>query len=270
MAAIKRGEPKDALVALINDPRDLAIAHRERWYRIPVRSAPPIVRNEEVRYLAFYQTKTFGEDAFQIKWYGEVTGISVVRRRELFGEVGSDPKGDDLYYRIAFSELRPFSRPIMSRRHRRILFIPTTMSRLEWARELNDVFLESPLEEAMWEALKFEGISAERQYLVQAGDKRFYLDFAIFSKARHVDLECDGDTYHTEREDVKRDKRRDNLLQNNGWAVYRYATDDIVRDLQGCMSQIKDAINSHGGVQDDREGFRYLGLGSGGQTRLFE
>jgi hypothetical protein len=52
--------------------------------------------------------------------------------------------------------------------------------------------------------------------------------------------------------------------------VYRYTTEDIERDLDRCVGQVKEAINRYGGLEDDRERFRYLGLGPGGQTRLFE
>lgn len=47
------------LIAIMNNPRDLAIARKEGWYRIPVRSAPAIM---EFGWLAFYQTKIFGEE----------------------------------------------------------------------------------------------------------------------------------------------------------------------------------------------------------------
>ncbi len=50
-AAAKPG--KDTLVAILKAPRDLTIARQELWYRIPTRTAPNIVKDGTIRYLAF-------------------------------------------------------------------------------------------------------------------------------------------------------------------------------------------------------------------------
>ena len=47
------------LVALMNNERDFKIAMSRHWYRIPVKSAPPIVRNYEIKFIAFYHTQKF-------------------------------------------------------------------------------------------------------------------------------------------------------------------------------------------------------------------
>ncbi len=139
-------QKKDVLIALINNKEDFRIAHRERWYRIPVQSAPRIVIEKRLRYLAFYQTKIFGDDAFKVQWYGEVKNISQVKRKELFPDLVSDPKAEKEYYKIEFGKLRRLPEPIVSRRHRRVLFIITTLSRLESAKELKDVSKRSAFE----------------------------------------------------------------------------------------------------------------------------
>ncbi|MGH7802177.1 MAG: hypothetical protein ACREOW_16385 [Thermodesulfobacteriota bacterium] len=143
---MKQKEKKDVLIALINNKEDFRIAHKERWYRIPVQSAPLIVRDKKLKYIAFYQTKIFGEDAFKIEWYGKVRAISVVRRKELCPNFEHDSKAENEYYKIEFDELQKLSQPIISRRHRRVLFITTTFKRFESAKELNDVFKESAIE----------------------------------------------------------------------------------------------------------------------------
>ena len=81
----------------------------------------------------------------------------------------------------------------------------------------------------LWETFKAERIEAERQCRVETGSQFFYLDFALFCKERKIDIECDGDEFHSKLADVKRDKKRNNLLESLGWAVLRFTTDDLNR-----------------------------------------
>jgi very-short-patch-repair endonuclease len=263
---------KDVLIALMNNQRDFRLAQEQRWYRIPVKSAPEIVRDGGLRYLAFYHTKVFAEQAFSVRWYGEVQRLTVVRRRELFPDLQGDPKAEQEYYKIAFDELQQLSEPILSRRLRRVLFISTTFQRFQQAREINDLFHESPLEELLWERFRAERIEAERQYLVGAGSRFFYLDFALFCKERNLDIECDGDEFHSKLADVKRDKRRNNLLESLGWAVLRFTTEDLRQRLAEVISQTKATINRYGGLERASEPgvFRRLATGPGQQLSLFE
>ena len=269
---MRRETKKDVLIALMNNKRDFRIAQEDRWYRIPVKSAPEIVRDGSIRFLAFYHTKVFGDQAFAVRWYGEVNRITVARRRELLPDLQNDPKADHEYYKIEFHELRPLPEPIVSRRWRRILFISTTFLRFREAKEINDVFHESPLEEMFWEALKAERIEAERQYQVGTGNQFFYLDFALFCRDRNIDIECDGDEYHSKIEDVKRDKKRNNLLESLGWAVLRFSYSEIRENMAEAIRLTKATINQYGGLQymNDPRVFRRMTTGSDPQINLFE
>jgi hypothetical protein len=62
------------LVGIMNSRRDWDIVRRERWYRIPLNSAPRGIR--AARFLAFYQTKVFGPERWAINYYAPI-----VRRR---------------------------------------------------------------------------------------------------------------------------------------------------------------------------------------------
>jgi hypothetical protein len=62
------------LVGIMNSRRDWDIVRRERWYRIPLKSAPRGIR--AARFLAFYQTKVFGPERWAINYYAPI-----VRRR---------------------------------------------------------------------------------------------------------------------------------------------------------------------------------------------
>jgi len=269
---MKRQLKKDVLIALMNNRSDFRIAQENRWYRIPVKSAPENVRDRSLRYLAFYHTKIFGDQAFSVRWYGEVHRVTVVQRRELFPNLEGDPKAEREYYKIEFRELRLLPEPIISRRLRRILFISTTFVRFQQAKEINDVFHESPIEEIFWEALRAEQIEAERQYMVGTGSQFFYLDFALFCRERNLDIECNGDEYHSKLEDVKRDKKRNNLLESLGWAVLRFTTDDLRHHLGDVLKQTKATVNRYGGLQcaNDPGAFRRLVVEPSQQISLFE
>jgi len=253
---------RDFLIALMRDKRDFKIAQEQHWYRIPVitKQTPKSVIDKSLRHIAFYHTNVFGQYAHSIRWYGEVKNISIVKRKELLPELPNDPKAEHDYYKIQFGELQAREQPIISRRPRRILFIPTTMLHFELAHEINEVFYESPLEEEFWKALRGEKIEAERQYFFEEGKKRFCLDFALFCKSRNIDVECDGDRFHLDASDVKRDKKRNNILESFGWSVLRFTTDEIQKNLGEAIQQIKKTINQLGGLQDviDQKIFRYV------------
>lgn len=263
---MKQRMKRDFLVALMNNKRDFRIAHEQHWYRIPVKTkrVPKSVIDKTLKYIAFYQTKKFEQEAYCIRWYSEVENISIVKRRELLPEIPNDPKANEEYYKIQFGELRSRAEPIISHRPRRILFIPTTLWHFQQAREINEVFYESPLEEEFWEALRSEKIDAERQYLMEADGQTFSLDFALFCKARNIDVECDGNKFHLDEKDVKRDKKRNNILESFGWSVLRFTTDEIQKNLVEPIKRIKKTINQLGGLQDviNQTVFRYLDDGS--------
>jgi very-short-patch-repair endonuclease len=263
---MKQRMKRDFLIALMNNKRDFKIAQEQCWYRIPVKTkqVPKSVINKSLKHIAFYHTKEFGQDAYCIRWYSDVQNISIVKRKELLPEIPNDPKANDEYYKIEFGELHSRAVPIISHRPRRILFIPTTLWHFQRASEINEVFYESPLEEGFWKALRGEKINAERQFIVDADSQTFLLDFALFCKVRNIDIECDGDEFHLEEQEVKRDKKRNNILESFGWSVLRFTTDEIRKSLKEVTNRVKKTINQLGGLQDivNQTDFRYLDDGS--------
>jgi very-short-patch-repair endonuclease len=263
---VKKRMKRDFLIALMNNKRDFRIAQEQCWYRIPVKTkqVPKSVINKSLKHIAFYHTKEFGQDAYCIRWYGKVKNISIVKRKELITDLPNDPKANDEYYKIEFDKLCSRAEPIISHRPRRILFIPTTLWHFQRASEINEVFYESPLEEEFWKELRDEKIDAERQFLVNADSQTFLLDFALFCKVRNIDIECDGDEFHLENEDVKRDKKRNNILESFGWSVLRFTTDEIQKSLKEVINRVKKTVNQLGGLQDivNQTVFRFLDDGS--------
>jgi len=129
------------LVAILNSPRDLMIAREWGWYRIPVQHAPKQLFAD---YLAFYQTKVFGDEGWSIRYFARISGHELVRRRDLLPDEPDHPHADEVYYKLQLGPLQELPRPITSRVGRRITFFTTTWGRLAQARELNDLFEGTP------------------------------------------------------------------------------------------------------------------------------
>src|ERR1035438_7703171 len=124
----------------MNSKLDLDIAKTQNWYRIPVKSAPKIVKENKLEIIAFYQTKEFDEEKYAIKYYGIVDKISILKRRKLFPNETQNAKSNNEYYKIEFLPLLKLERPIISKRHRFIIFIPTTKEKFLKALEINHLY----------------------------------------------------------------------------------------------------------------------------------
>lgn len=264
----RRGE---VLVAVLNNKTDFAILQEQGWYRIPCDTAP---RRWPPRWLAFYQTKVFGPDAFAVTYYGRVREIRLVGRRELFPDEQPNPKSERTYYQVWLEGLERLESPIPSRRLRRIVFIPTTWRKLHAATEINDLFDDSPLEDDLWAELKRLDITAERQWGVKRGSAFYMLDFALFCAHGKLDLETDGDRWHADPARIPADNERNNALAADGWHVLRFNTAQIRETLTSyCVPAITETVNRLGGLSDDGlapRRFMATPEGIGTQLALFE
>ena len=242
----------EVLVAIMNNHRDLEIARTQGWYRIPIKSANRYIRDiERLRYLAFYQTRVFERDAFAVNYYAEIERISTARRIELLPDEAGHQNAKTLYYRLEISPLQRLSQPISSKRPRRITFIKTTLAKFSMAQEINDLYHTSPIEDLMWEALKAAEVQAERQYEIRQSDAAYDLDFFVeCDDGAKIDIECNGDTYHSTKAARDRDRRRNTYLTANGWSVLRFGTDELRNDIRGCVNEVRKLINQHGGPVD--------------------
>lgn len=166
------------LVALVNNPRDLEIVERERWYRIPVRHAPRYF--DGAQYLALYLSRAFGERKWAISEYAQVRGHELLRRRDLLPAEQDHPRAEELYYKLQLGPMLRREPPIESRRGRRVLFLWTDWQRFSTAREFNDLFVGTAAVEQLWEALKESGLDAEREMPVREGRSRYRVDFLIY------------------------------------------------------------------------------------------
>lgn len=264
----KRGE---VLVALVNNQRDWQIVRERHWYRIPVHSAP---KTWPPQWLALYQTKVFGDEAFAIRYVGKVSEIRQATRKELFPDESSGPKSSRHYFQVFLESVEALPEPIVSYRLRLIVFIPTTLYKLETAVEVNDLFDESPLEDAIWTEMKRLELPAERQFFVEHDGDRYALDFAVFCEDGKLDIEADGDTWHADKARIADDNLRNNALAAQGWKVLRFNGMQVREQMaEYCVPQIVETVNRLGGVSEANGPPRtYIQTKSGieQQLRLFD
>jgi len=242
-----RGKETPALVGIVNRKKDWRILETQHWYRIPVRSAPEEL--EQARYLAFYLTKLSGDERWMVSYCAEVKGLTRVRRVDLLPDEADHKRAQELYYRIDLGPLMRLPRPIPSRCWRRIVFIPTTLERLLLAREINDLFCTSPIEDRLYDALKDAELPAERQFLVRESGTGYVLDLALFCREGKLDVECDGEYYHTGKEKARGDRKRDNDLTVDGWRILRFGGSEIVSSPDDCVRQIRRTVRRLGGLE---------------------
>jgi very-short-patch-repair endonuclease len=246
---VARPSGDEVLVAIMNSWSDFAIAQEKHWYRIPVATAP---KRWPPDWLAFYHTNVFGNMAHSVQYYARVRRIEVVQRRELFPHEPPNEKSDRQYYQLFLQRLKPLSEPIRSPRARRNPFICTTWAKFTSAAGINDLFDDSPLEDALWAEMKKQEIPAERQWLLTTQDGKFLLDFALFCVDGKLDVETDGDTWHANVKRAARDYPRDNAVQAAGWRILRFNSLQIGESAAAyCVPKITKMIKNLNGLTEE-------------------
>jgi len=120
----ERGE---VLIAILNNHSDFLLASEKQWYRIPIDSqAKWLKKCWPPRWLAFYQTKIFGGEAYSIRYFAKVKLIQEAYRWQLFPDEAHGPKINKSYFQVWIEPLQQLPKPIFSRRRRRLVFIPTS------------------------------------------------------------------------------------------------------------------------------------------------
>lgn len=241
-------DEKEVLVALLKEKSHFNNLRDENWYHVPVETAP---KRWPPEYLAFYQPKVFGADAFRIRYFGRVKNIIQTPYKKLFPNKIDSKKSDKVYHQVFIEKLEPLPRPIPSRIPRSIVFIPTKWHKFIHAEQLNDLFDESPLEDDIWKTFKAAKIFAERQWRERIGKYFYQLDFAIFCNDGRIVVEADGDTWHAQRERIDKDNKRNNELEKRGWHVLRYNGKEIREENAKYLLQVGETIKTLGGLKED-------------------
>ncbi len=166
------------LVALINTPRDLELATREHWYRIPSSHAPKFFSGAQ--YLAFYLPRAFGARKWSIDTFATVRGHELARRVDLIPQEPNHPRANEVYYKLQLGETETREPPIVAKRGRRVLFLWTNWEKFSTAREWNDLYLRTPAHEKLYDALRAENLDVERETFVREGHSRYRVDFLVY------------------------------------------------------------------------------------------
>ncbi|MCX7046628.1 MAG: DUF559 domain-containing protein [Candidatus Sumerlaeota bacterium] len=245
---------REVLVAFLKTPDALKRAKSEQWYHAPVTAIKKWVKDRwPPRFVAFYQGKTHLHEAYSIRYCAELLNIEILLRSQLFADEPNHPNAAEPYYKLHLGPLQQLPKPILSRRWRRIIFIPTTWSKFQNAVEINDLYDESPLEDRMWAEFKRIGILAERQMFVTAGNRDYALDFAIYCHEAALAVETDGDTWHSDPLRIPEDNRRDNALETAGYKLLRFNTLQVCEQMaEYCIPTVIKNIEHAGGQDDGR------------------
>jgi hypothetical protein len=204
------------LVVLVNNRRDFEIVHDQGWYRIPVQTAPPTI--EGVQWLAFYQTRAFGDERWAIRYYAPLRGHELVRRRDLLPGEPAHPRADQPYFKLQLGPLQQRETPIPSLRWRRITFFYTTGDRFQAAQEINDLFI----------TLKEAGLVPERLWPVREQGVEYRVDLAILCRDGPVAIAV-GDARAPA-------------------GALRFSEIQLTSDLAGCLAAVRAAVAGLGGL----------------------
>ncbi|MBI4600292.1 DUF559 domain-containing protein [Candidatus Uhrbacteria bacterium] len=234
-----RKEYKTVLVAVLKSKRDRDILLHEKWYRIPVASAP----KRRFRYLAFYQPACFGGEGKRIQYYARVVRSERYKRRVLLPREQTAPRTNDDYFKIHLTRITQLPRPIRNTTPRRISFGFTTLKRLKTSRNILELYNVAPIEDSVAHALARAGIRAIPQHQVS----RYRLDFAVLSPRGNLAIECDNKKAHCTVAQRKKDCAKDRFLRHNGWRVIRLKEDTILLDIESCIARIHSALDTREG-----------------------
>ncbi len=257
--AQKKYVTKEVLVVLLPKISALDTLKSELWYHIPVEKAP---NRWPPKVLAFYQGKVFGvEEAYKIRYSGEVSQIDIVPRKELFPDDYKNlHKAEKLYYRLQVGKLKERETPIVSYRPRRLSFIPTTFEKFQLAEQINDLFDGSKLEDRLWAEFKYINILAERQWKLKIQEHAYYLDFAVFCKNGKLAIETDGYTTHYESSlQIDYDTWRQNEIEIDDWRFLHYTSKQVNDDKTPYFAQIQNKIEQLGGLESPEDFNRKIG-----------
>lgn len=230
------------LVAVLTNPRDFAIARDQGWYRIPLKRAP---RRVAADYLAFYQTRAFGDEGWAVHYMAPVRRFHIVSRAELLPDEPGHPRAAEQYYKLEIGPLQRLPQPIPSRSLRRITFIPTTLGRLLAAREINDLWRRDDPQERLWLALREAGLRVEYRYLAGEPPDETAVDFALFCQDGRIAVLCDD--WSSDEIDLRERRPADYDLAAAGWHVLGFSRQELAEALTGCVGAVLALAQRLGG-----------------------
>jgi hypothetical protein len=228
------------LVVVLTNPRDLEIARTAGWYRIPAKRSP---RKMAAEYLAFYQTRTFGDEKWAIHYYAPIRRYRLTSRLELLPHEPQHPRARDPYYKIEIGPLERLPHPIPSRSLRRITFIMTDLRHLLAAEEINDLWLKDGRQELLWQEMQRRQIEAERRVQVREGRATYTVDFAIPCVQGNLAVQVGPEVGAL----PPLERLWSGILRRRGWRVLRVPLYELETALPECLERLMAEIGGLGG-----------------------
>lgn len=217
------------LIAVMNRPKDLAIARDQGWYRVPEKHG---ARSSSFEYVAFYFTSAFGEQGWAVHYYARRLGHELVTRREILPDEPDHPRASAHYFKLQLGPLQQREPPIVSQRWRRVTFIYTTWDRFQAAAEINDLYAEGgEFVDRLYHALREAEYSPERSYPVREAGVEYVADLAVPCRDGTLAVDVIG-------------SGQDAVLPD----ILRFAPQTVASDPEGCLSTIRSEVDRRGGV----------------------
>ena len=104
--------------------------------------------------------------------------------------------------------------------------------------EIPPFLTQSPIEDILYREMIKHGLDI--YFIPQVEVGVYALDFGCHEYM--LGIECDGHEYHSSKDHIKRDKKRDKYLRNKGWTILRIEGIAIFRNPEYCVNQIKKII----------------------------
>jgi very-short-patch-repair endonuclease len=73
-------------------------------------------------------------------------------------------------------------------------------------------------------------------------DGQSQMEVAFVNEALRIAIELDGSQHLSDAEAYRRDRRKDRLLQQNGYLVLRFLAEDVAKDLDGVLDSILQSL----------------------------
>lgn len=141
-------ERREVLVGALRNRGQLDVCLRDKFYHIPAARVDESIL--PIHYVAIYQSiNLFGKEA-GIRYYGEVTRCSLVKRRE----IKEIPKNsDELYYRLEIKEWKEMNVPLVAKEVKDFPFF-TNMFLLQHCSEVPELRIKTAEEYRLYTELK--------------------------------------------------------------------------------------------------------------------
>lgn len=233
------------LVALLKNREDLDILKAYGWYRIPADKAPPMVREERVKTLAFYQPGSFGTEGNQIVFYAEVKHISREKRKNLWPLTYTEANAEQEYYRLDIVDLLRLPQPIRVEKFKRLTFLPTTQKQLREAKEASELVSVEPEQARLMDLLEAYNVPARRSLVASDVAGEYKASLAIHCQKSTLSLSlAEQDNLSTEPLPAPNET-------SGLWIEVRLPRQKMSQSPEEALGALLDLVKRYGGPRWD-------------------